>query len=67
MFTPSGKNIAKPMITIQVQQGKMNIVAPDEMKTKDLRYPIPWSEISAASTMVISTFLIVCLSVLILW
>jgi hypothetical protein len=65
MFTPSGRNFAKKMVTIQVQKGKIELVDPDEMKTKELKYPIPWDEISSGSSiMVLSTLLIVCLFIL---
>lgn len=39
-FDERGVNIAKPMGTIQVQDGEINVIAPSEAKIADLTYPI---------------------------
>jgi branched-chain amino acid transport system substrate-binding protein len=38
-FDETGKNVAKPMGTIQIQDGVINVVAPDAAKVADLIYP----------------------------
>ncbi|HSH43540.1 MAG TPA: amino acid ABC transporter substrate-binding protein [Arenicellales bacterium] len=44
-FDETGKNIAKPMVLFQVQNGEYRVVAPTEWASSELRYPIPpWSE-----------------------
>lgn len=44
-FDPSGKNIAKPMVLYQVQDGKLKVVAPAKWATTKLRWPTPpWSK-----------------------
>jgi branched-chain amino acid transport system substrate-binding protein len=44
-FDETGKNVAKPMGTIQIQDGVINVVAPDEAKVTDLIFPAtPYSE-----------------------
>ncbi len=44
-FDDTGKNVAKPMGSIQIQDGVINVVAPDEAKVADLQYPMaPWAD-----------------------
>nr|WP_290665136.1 amino acid ABC transporter substrate-binding protein [Ardenticatena sp.] len=44
-FDETGKNIAKPMGTIQIQDGKIVVVAPEEAAVAEIRYPMPpWNE-----------------------
>jgi len=44
-FDETGKNVAKPMVLFQVQDGEYRVVAPTEWASAELRYPIPpWSE-----------------------
>jgi len=44
-FDETGKNAAKPMGTIQIQDGVINVVAPSEAAVTDLQYPMPpWDE-----------------------
>jgi branched-chain amino acid transport system substrate-binding protein len=44
-FDETGKNIAKPMVLFQVQDGEYNVVAPTKWASAELRYPTPsWSE-----------------------
>ncbi len=44
-FDETGKNVAKPMGSIQIQDGVINVVAPVEAAVADLRYPmVPWGE-----------------------
>jgi branched-chain amino acid transport system substrate-binding protein len=44
-FDETGKNAAKPMGTIQIQDGVINVVAPTEAAVTDLQYPMPpWEE-----------------------
>ncbi|MFV2058485.1 MAG: amino acid ABC transporter substrate-binding protein, partial [Thiohalomonadales bacterium] len=44
-FDSTGKNIAKPMILYQVQDGKFVVVAPAQWAAAKLRWPIPpWRE-----------------------
>ena len=38
-FDEQGVNRAKPMGTIQVQDGEISVVAPDEAAVSDLLYP----------------------------
>ncbi len=43
-FDDTGKNVAKPMGTIQIQDGVINVVAPSEAAVAALRFPMtPWS------------------------
>jgi branched-chain amino acid transport system substrate-binding protein len=44
-FDPSGKNIAKPMVLYQVQDGEYKVVYPSKWANAKLRYPTPpWSK-----------------------
>lgn len=44
-FDETGKNIAKPMVMFQVQDGKYEVVAPTKWAAKDVVLPRPkWSE-----------------------
>ncbi|MDH3730534.1 MAG: amino acid ABC transporter substrate-binding protein [Acidimicrobiia bacterium] len=44
-FDETGKNVAKPMGSIQIQDGVINVVAPSEAAVTDLQYPaLPWDE-----------------------
>lgn len=44
-FDETGKNIAKPMVLYQVQDGEYRVVAPTKWASSELRHPIPpWSE-----------------------
>jgi branched-chain amino acid transport system substrate-binding protein len=44
-FDDTGKNAAKPMGAIQIQDGVINVVAPEEAAVADLLYPMtPWDE-----------------------
>lgn len=44
-FDETGKNAGKPMVTIQIQDGVINIVAPEDAKVADVMYPAPaWSD-----------------------
>ncbi len=44
-FDETGKNIAKPMVLFQVQDGEYRVVAPTKWASSELRHPIPpWSE-----------------------
>jgi branched-chain amino acid transport system substrate-binding protein len=44
-FDATGKNIAKPMVLYQVQDGKYAVVAPTKWATSKLRWPTPpWSK-----------------------
>ncbi len=44
-FDETGKNTAKPMGAIQIQDGKINVIAPPEAAVADLIYPMPpWKE-----------------------
>ncbi|MCG8423075.1 MAG: amino acid ABC transporter substrate-binding protein [Proteobacteria bacterium] len=44
-FDPSGKNIAKPMVLYQVQDGAYRVVAPTKWASSKLRFPTPrWSD-----------------------
>lgn len=44
-FDATGKQEAKPMGTIQIQDGVVNVVAPSEAAVADLLYPmIPWED-----------------------
>jgi branched-chain amino acid transport system substrate-binding protein len=44
-FDETGKNVAKPMVLYQVQDGEYVVVAPTKWAAADVRYPIPpWSE-----------------------
>jgi branched-chain amino acid transport system substrate-binding protein len=40
-FDETGKNIAKPMVLYQVQDGEYKVVAPTKWAAADVRYPIP--------------------------
>lgn len=45
LFDETGKNIAKPMVLFQVQDGAYTVVAPTAWAEAELRWPIPpWSE-----------------------
>jgi branched-chain amino acid transport system substrate-binding protein len=44
-FDETGKNAGKPMVTIQIQDGDINVVAPEEAKVADVIWPAPaWSD-----------------------
>jgi len=44
-FDETGKNAAKPMGAIQIQDGVINVVAPAEAAVTDLQYPMPaWDD-----------------------
>lgn len=44
-FDPTGKNIAKPMVLYQVQDGQYKVVAPAKWASSKLRHPTPpWSQ-----------------------
>jgi len=44
-FDDTGKNIAKPMVLFQVQDGKYKVVAPTKWASAKLRWPTPpWSK-----------------------
>jgi branched-chain amino acid transport system substrate-binding protein len=44
-FDDTGKNEAKPMGTIQIQDGVINVVAPAEAAVADLMFPMPpWAD-----------------------
>ena len=44
-FDETGKNVAKPMVLYQVQDGQYVVVAPVDWAEAELRYPTPpWSE-----------------------
>jgi len=44
-FDETGKNIGKPMGSIQIQNGKINVVAPPSAAVADLMYPAPaWKD-----------------------
>ena len=43
-FDDTGKNVAKPMVLYQVQDGEYKVVAPTEYASADVQYPFPdWS------------------------
>jgi branched-chain amino acid transport system substrate-binding protein len=43
-FDETGKNISKPMGAIQIHDGVINVVAPEEAAVADLFYPMPPSD-----------------------
>ena len=44
-FDETGKNVGKPMGTIQIQDGEILVVAPEEAAVAELQYPMPpWDE-----------------------
>ncbi|RMG94272.1 MAG: branched-chain amino acid ABC transporter substrate-binding protein [Chloroflexi bacterium] len=44
-FDETGKNVAKPMGAIQIQDGEILVVAPEEAAVADLLYPMPaWED-----------------------
>jgi len=44
-FDSTGKNIAKPMVLFQVQDGQYKVVAPTKWASSKLRHPTPpWSK-----------------------
>ncbi|MCK5921494.1 MAG: ABC transporter substrate-binding protein, partial [Methylococcales bacterium] len=44
-FDETGKNVAKPMGAVQVQNGQINVIAPAPAKVSDIIYPLtPWGE-----------------------
>ena len=44
-FDDTGKNAAKPMGTIQIQDGVINVVAPEDAAVAPVEYPmIPWGD-----------------------
>ena len=38
-FAPEGNNVAKPMVLRQIQDGKLNVVAPSAWASHKLEYP----------------------------
>ena len=44
-FDDTGKNTAKPMVTVQVLDGEAKVVAPTEVAAADIVYPLPaWND-----------------------
>ncbi|MEM7532707.1 MAG: ABC transporter substrate-binding protein, partial [Chloroflexota bacterium] len=44
-FDETGKNAGKPMGSIQIQDGEIVVVAPEDSATAEIRYPMPaWSD-----------------------
>jgi len=44
-FDETGKNAGKPMVTIQIQDGEINVVAPEEGAVAEVIYPMPaWED-----------------------
>lgn len=43
-FDETGKNAAKPMGAIQIQDGVINVIAPPEAAVADLQLMVPWDE-----------------------
>lgn len=44
-FDETGKNVGKPMVTIQIQNGEINVVAPAEGAVAEVIYPMPaWAD-----------------------
>jgi len=44
-FDETGKNVGKPMVTIQVQDGEIVVVAPEDAAVAEVIYPAPaWDE-----------------------
>jgi branched-chain amino acid transport system substrate-binding protein len=44
-FDETGKNVGKPMVTIQIQDGEILVVAPEEAKVADVIWPAPaWED-----------------------
>ena len=44
-FDETGKNIDKPMGTIQILDGKIQVVAPEEIAVTQFNYPVPgWKQ-----------------------
>ncbi len=44
-FDETGKNVAKPMGAVQIQNGEILVVAPEAAKVSDLMYPMtPWED-----------------------
>ena len=44
-FDDTGKNVAKPMGSIQIQDGVINVVAPVEAAVADIQFPMmPWGD-----------------------
>ncbi len=48
-FDVTGKNIAKPMVLSQIQDGEYRVVAPTAWASHELRFPRPWPAGSAAA------------------
>jgi branched-chain amino acid transport system substrate-binding protein len=44
-FDETGKNSGKPMVTVQVQDGEINVIAPSAAATDDILWPAPaWDD-----------------------
>jgi branched-chain amino acid transport system substrate-binding protein len=44
-FDETGKNVAKPIFAIQIQNGRRVVVAPEEIQEEDPVYPMPpWDQ-----------------------
>ena len=43
-FDETGKNAAKPMGAIQIQDGVINVIAPSEAAVADVMPMVPWDE-----------------------
>ncbi len=43
-FDDTGKNAAKPMGAIQIQDGVINVIAPEEAAVAELQMMVPWEE-----------------------
>jgi branched-chain amino acid transport system substrate-binding protein len=44
-FDETGKNVGKPMATIQIQDGEIHVIAPAEVAVREVIWPAPpWDE-----------------------
>jgi branched-chain amino acid transport system substrate-binding protein len=44
-FDETGKNVGKPMVTIQIQDGEILVIAPEDAAVADTMWPAPpWDE-----------------------
>ncbi len=48
-FDATGKNVAKPMVLSQIQDGEYRVVAPTAWASHELRFPLPVSAVGSAT------------------
>lgn len=57
-FDTTGRNVAKPMVTTQIIDGLLTVVAPEDQAEADMRYPIGSSDAATVAVTSMSAALV---------